>query len=153
MWYRMLWMWTGGSTGYGGNHGYHHLDAGARRAADAAVRGRAAHRRNWPPIGPHQECGDWRAASHCLVAARWYADRSAAAQLLRVQRAELLVASRPPGRCGFPFLRRPPACRQTLLCRARGDRLCPAEGAKRGESQGCLIGGGEARLENITRGA
>ena len=58
-----------------------------------------------------------------------------------------------PDDADFHFCGARPLARQALLCRARGDRLCPAKGAKRGESQGCLIGGGEARLEHITRGA
>src|SRR6516225_5001590 len=134
----MLWMWTGGSTGYGGNHGSDHLDAGARRATDAAVRGGAAHRRNWPPIGPHEECRHRQAAPHRAGTARRSAGCTTATQLLRVRGAELFVAPRPSGRRGFPLLRRPPASRQALLRRTRGDGLCAAKGAKRGKSQGRL---------------
>ena len=53
-------------------------------------------------------------------------------------RAGLPVAARSSGRHGFPFLRRPPGSRQALLRRPRGDRLCAAEGAQRGEGPGRL---------------
>jgi len=46
--------------------------------------------------------------------------------------------ARSPGRRGFPFLRRPAASRQTLLRRARGDRLRTAKGAEGGKSQSRL---------------
>src|SRR5262249_55112640 len=123
--YRILWGWTGGSTGYGEPNASH-LDAGARRAARRAVRAGVADGRDRPPPGADQKCRHRPVEPECDDPPGGAAEATAA-QRLRIRRAELPVAARPSERRQFPLLRRPPVARQALLPRACGDRLYPAE--------------------------